>query len=46
MITRQHIETAVKSQFETKYAQNLVKIYLFKALLKNDKGNQLSNHEI
>jgi hypothetical protein len=44
--TRQHIEIAVNYQFDTKYARNLVKCYLFKELIRNDKGDQLSNHEI
>ena len=44
--TRQHIEIAVISQFDTKYARNLVKCYLFKALLQNSKKEPLTNHEI
>lgn len=43
----QFIEVSVNKEFETDYARNIVKCYLFKTLLQNQKTKQpLSNREI
>jgi hypothetical protein len=47
MTTQDFIKIAVDNEFETDYSRQLVKAYLYKALLRNEKTNQpITNLEI